>query len=94
MSRIRTLLSAITSDQLEYVKYCSESSAFLFKLQSEIKTLRGVTVDSLLVYMRIPSNTSFYTSVWDPDPQDPHFLGLRDPDPFVRGTDPDPSLFP
>jgi hypothetical protein len=35
------------------------------------------------------------TSVGDPDP-DPHvfqFLGLRDPDPIVRGTDPDPSLF-
>ncbi len=37
----------------------------------------------------------------DPDPQDLHVLGLPDPDPLVRGTDPapnpatapDPSLF-
>jgi hypothetical protein len=28
-----------------------------------------------------------YTSVGDPD------LGLPDPDPLARGTDPDPSLF-
>jgi hypothetical protein len=28
-----------------------------------------------------------------PDPQDPHFLGLPDPDLFVRGTVSDPSLF-
>ncbi len=36
-------------------------------------------------------------SVGDPDPQDPHVLGLpdTDPNPLVRGTDPDPdpSLF-
>ncbi len=31
----------------------------------------------------------------DPDLQDPHVLGLPDPDPLVRGTDPapDPSLY-
>jgi hypothetical protein len=29
------------------------------------------------------------SSVGDPDPQDPHVF----PDPLVRGTDPDPSLF-
>jgi hypothetical protein len=30
----------------------------------------------------------------DPDPQDPHVLGLLDPDPdpLVRGMDPDPSI--
>jgi hypothetical protein len=28
----------------------------------------------------------------DPDPHDPHVLGLPDPDPLVRGTDPDPDL--
>jgi hypothetical protein len=27
------------------------------------------------------------------DPHDPHVFGLSDPDPFVRGADPDPSLF-
>jgi hypothetical protein len=34
-------------------------------------------------------------SVGNPDPQDPMFLGLPDPDPLVRGMDldPDPSLF-
>jgi hypothetical protein len=33
--------------------------------------------------------------VGDPDPQDPHVLGLLDPDPLIRGTDPapDPYLF-
>ncbi len=35
-------------------------------------------------------------SVGDPNPE-PYpicmFLGLSDPDPLVRGTDPDPSLF-
>jgi hypothetical protein len=29
---------------------------------------------------------------WDPDPEDRMFLGLLDPDPLVRGTDPDPSI--
>ncbi len=31
----------------------------------------------------------------EPDPQDPHVFGLLDPDPdpLVRGTDPDPYLF-
>jgi len=37
------------------------------------------------------------SSVGDPDPQDPHVLGLQNPDPLVRGTDldpaPDPYLF-
>jgi hypothetical protein len=33
------------------------------------------------------------TSVGDPDPQDPLVLTLPDPDPLVRGTDPDPSFF-
>jgi hypothetical protein len=28
----------------------------------------------------------------DMDPQDPLILGLPDPDPFVRGKDPDPFL--
>jgi hypothetical protein len=32
-------------------------------------------------------------SVGDPDPEDPHFWGLPDPDPLVRGTNPDPSFF-
>ncbi len=31
-----------------------------------------------------------FSSVGDPDP---HVLGIPDPDPLVRGTDPDPSLF-
>jgi hypothetical protein len=30
-------------------------------------------------------------SVADPDPPDPHVLGLPDPDPIVRGMDPDPD---
>jgi hypothetical protein len=30
-------------------------------------------------------------SVADPDPPDPHVLGLQDPDPLVRGMDPDPE---
>jgi hypothetical protein len=30
----------------------------------------------------------------EPDPQDPHVLGLLDPDPLVRGTDPDPTPDP
>jgi hypothetical protein len=29
----------------------------------------------------------------DPDPEDPHVFGLPDPDPLVRGMEPDPSLF-
>jgi len=34
-----------------------------------------------------------YISVADPDPPDPHVLGLldSDPDPSVRGLDPDPD---
>jgi hypothetical protein len=31
------------------------------------------------------------TSVADPDPLDHTFLGLPDPDPLVRGMDPDPD---
>jgi hypothetical protein len=33
-------------------------------------------------------------SAGDPDPEDPHVFGLQnpDPDPLVRGTDPDSSL--
>jgi hypothetical protein len=27
----------------------------------------------------------------DPDPPDPHVFGLLDPDPLVRGMDPDPD---
>ncbi len=34
-----------------------------------------------------------WTYVGDPDMQDPLFLGLLDPDPLVRDTDPDPYLF-
>jgi hypothetical protein len=43
---------------------------------------------------------SVFSSAGDPDPdpqdphsdpQDPHFLGLPDPHPFVRGTDPAPA---
>jgi hypothetical protein len=36
-----------------------------------------------------------WNRVGDPDPQDPHVFGLPDPDPLVRGMDPDPepSLF-
>ncbi len=35
-----------------------------------------------------------FNSVADPDPLDPHVLGLLDPDrdPLVRGVDPDPSI--
>ncbi len=33
-------------------------------------------------------------SVGDPDPQDPMFLDLPDPDLVVRDTDPAPDLFP
>jgi hypothetical protein len=33
-------------------------------------------------------------SVADPDPPDPHVLGLLDPDPLVRGMDPDPDPEP
>jgi hypothetical protein len=33
-------------------------------------------------------------SVPDPDPPDPCFFGLSDPDPLVRGMDPDPALDP
>jgi hypothetical protein len=29
----------------------------------------------------------------DPNPPDPYVLGLPDPDPLVKGMDPDPSLF-
>ncbi len=61
-----------------------------------------VTVGSC--YHRLPSPYSLslttasqvgynvQTSV--PDPPDPHFLGLPDPDsdPLVRGVDPDPSI--
>jgi hypothetical protein len=28
----------------------------------------------------------------DPDPSEPYVLGLLDPDPLVRGMDPDPSI--
>jgi hypothetical protein len=39
--------------------------------------------------------TSSKTSAADPDPNpDPHFLGLLDPDPLVRGMDPDPASDP
>jgi hypothetical protein len=31
------------------------------------------------------------SSVADPDPPDPHVLGLLDPDPLVYGVDPDPD---
>ncbi len=31
-------------------------------------------------------------SVPDPDPPDPRVFGLLDPDPLVRGMDPDPAL--
>ncbi len=34
------------------------------------------------------------TSVADPDPPDPHVLGLPDPYPLVRGIDPDPDPDP
>jgi hypothetical protein len=34
------------------------------------------------------------SSVADPDQPDPHFLGLLDPDPLVRGIDPDPAPDP
>ncbi len=30
----------------------------------------------------------------DPDPPDPRVFGLPDPDPLVRGMDPDPALDP
>jgi hypothetical protein len=31
-------------------------------------------------------------SVQDPDPPDPRIFGLPDPDPLIRGMDPDPAL--
>ncbi len=31
------------------------------------------------------------SSVVDPEPEDPYVLGLPDPDPLVRGTDPNPE---
>jgi hypothetical protein len=39
---------------------------------------------------------TFYTSVGDPDPQDPHVFGPpgSDPDPLVRDTDQDPDPGP
>jgi hypothetical protein len=38
----------------------------------------------------------FYSSVADPDPSDPYGFGLLDPDPdpLVRGMDPDAALDP
>ncbi len=33
-----------------------------------------------------------FCRVGDPDPSDPYVFGLLDPDPLVRGTDPDPSI--
>jgi hypothetical protein len=33
------------------------------------------------------------SSVGDPDPQVPRVLGLPDPDPLVKGIDPDPDPF-
>jgi hypothetical protein len=52
-----------------------------------------ILILALTFYSRpaIVSFTIKNSSVGDPDPQDPHVLGH--PDPFVRGTDPDPSLF-
>jgi hypothetical protein len=35
-----------------------------------------------------------FVSVPDPDPPDLHVLGLQDPDPLVRGIDPDPAPAP
>jgi hypothetical protein len=37
---------------------------------------------------------SLVSSVADPDQQDPHVLGLPEPDPLVRGMDPDPDPNP
>ncbi len=36
-------------------------------------------------------NIAYICNVADPDPSDPYVLGLLDPDPFVRGLDPDPD---
>jgi|LakMenEpi03Aug12_release.lakeMendotaPanAssembly.Ray.scaffolds.fasta_scaffold310493_2 hypothetical protein len=35
---------------------------------------------------------NLFSSVVDPDPHDPYFFELLDPDPLVRGTDPDPFI--
>jgi hypothetical protein len=36
-------------------------------------------------------NDKVFSSVADPDPSDPFVLGLLDPEPLVRGMDPDPA---
>jgi hypothetical protein len=44
------------------------------------------------LYSKIISNFLFVFSVANPDPYDPYVFGLPDPDPLIRGTDPDPDL--
>jgi hypothetical protein len=48
------------------------------------------------IYNFEPDINLIRTSVPDPnsdlDPPDPHVLGLPDPNPLVRGMDPDPSF--
>jgi hypothetical protein len=41
-----------------------------------------------------PGVVSHRNSVPDPDPPDHHVLGISDPDPVVRGMDPDPNPAP
>ncbi len=53
---------------------------------SHIIVLNAVPV----FFLSLSGNALLQYTAGDPDPdhQDPHFLGLPDPDPVVRGTDP------
>ena len=53
------------------------------------KTLLAAIKLGLMLLIFIPS-----VEDQDPDPLDPHVLGLLDPDPLVRGMDldPDPAI--
>jgi len=49
--------------------------------------------DQVIEYRAVLYRDFVKISVADPDPNpDPYFLGLLDPDPLVRGMDPDPSI--
>jgi hypothetical protein len=60
------------------------------------KSYAGAIHPSRWSNSKTPKNhtDSLLSSVADPDPSDLHFLGLvdPDPDPLVRGMDPDPSI--
>jgi hypothetical protein len=58
-------------------------------------------IHDILVWIRIRRSIHLTTeevlptcSVPDPDPPDLRVFGLPDPDPLVRGMDPDPALDP